>query len=199
MFLSVRFGLSINLGAKLSFLKTSGGDGHLKGQCTWWVSWLSLIRKRILLCPNNYKSYHSLFQYPHANNCKQVANNLILHYQLLLAKGNTRSFSQPLTKFSWSAVGRFGKCGMWWLWQTFKSWAFAGVQGIAEESKEMGKWSEQLIHCLRTNMVRAVNHMKLACPLVLQGSQLRGSECNYHRVSPCTGRGIQFLVDSILV
>ena len=74
-----------------------------------------------VLCPNSYKSYHSLFQYPHANNCKQVANKLNLQYQLLLAKGNTWSFSQLLTKFSWSAVGRFGKCGMWWLWQTFTS------------------------------------------------------------------------------
>ena len=67
-----------------------------------------------VLCPNSYKSYHSLFQYPHAN-------KLNLQYQLLLAKGNTWSFSQLLTKFSWSAVGRFGKCGMWWLWQTFTS------------------------------------------------------------------------------
>ena len=99
-----------------------------------------------VLCPNSYKSYHSLFQYPHANNCKQVANKLNLQYQLLLAKGNTWSFSQLLTKFSWSAVGRFGKCGMWWLWQTFTSWAFAGVQGIAEESNEMGKRSEEILH-----------------------------------------------------
>ena len=50
-----------------------------------------------------------------------IANKLNLQYQLLLAKGNTWSFSQLLTKFSWSAVGRFGKCGMWWLWQTFTS------------------------------------------------------------------------------
>lgn len=36
---------------------------------------------------------------------KFQSNNSLLQSQLLLAKGNTRSFSQLLTKFDWNEIG----------------------------------------------------------------------------------------------